>query len=54
MASDLHSRGGVIFFGLALAMLLAIFLVLRKIEPRHAGPEQAPKLYTESPNSFAD
>jgi hypothetical protein len=35
-----------IFFGLALAMLLPIFLVLRKLEPRHAGPEQTPKSYT--------
>jgi exosortase len=40
MASDLHSRGGVVFFGLALAMLLPIFLGLRKLELRHADPGQ--------------
>jgi exosortase len=32
MTSDLHSRGGVVFFGLALAILLPIFLELRKLE----------------------
>jgi exosortase len=36
--SGLHSRGGVVFFGLALAMLLPIFLGLRKLESRPAGP----------------
>ena len=46
MASDLHSRGGVVFFGLALAMLLLIFLGLRKLEPRHTGPGQEPRSYT--------
>jgi exosortase len=40
LESDLHSRGGVVFFGLALAMLLPTFLGLRKIESRHAGPGQ--------------
>jgi exosortase len=35
--SDLHSRGGVVFFGLALAMLLPVFLELRKLESQHAG-----------------
>jgi exosortase len=32
MASGLHSRGGVVFFGLALAMLLPIFSGLRKLD----------------------
>jgi exosortase len=47
LESDLHSRGGVVFFGLALAMLLPIFLGLRKIESRHAGPGQEPGGSTE-------
>jgi exosortase len=46
MASDLHSKGGVVFFGLALAMLLPIFLGLRKLELQHTGPEQEPGSYT--------
>ena len=46
MASDLHSRGGVVFFGLALAMLLPIFLGLRKLELRHTGVGQEPGSYT--------
>jgi exosortase len=46
MASDLHSKGGVVFFGLALAMLLPIFLGLRKLELRHAGAGQEPRSYT--------
>lgn len=46
MTSDLHSRGGVVFFGLALAMLLPIFLALRKLELWHAGPRQEPRPYT--------
>jgi exosortase len=33
---DLHSRGGVVFFGLALAMLMSIFVGLRKLESHHA------------------
>ena len=46
MASDLHTRGGVVFFGLALAMLLPIFLGLRKLERQRTGPEQEPRAYT--------
>src|SRR5262245_55079889 len=46
MASDLHSRGGVVFFGLALAMLLPIFLGLRKLELRHTGLGQETESYT--------
>ena len=46
MASDLHSKGGVVFFGLALAMLLPIFLGLRKLELWHTGPRQEPGSYT--------
>jgi exosortase len=33
----LHTRGGAVFFGLALAMLLPILLALRKLEVRRAG-----------------
>jgi exosortase len=40
LESDLHSGGGVIFFGLVLAMLVPIFLGLRKIESRQTGPGQ--------------
>jgi exosortase/archaeosortase family protein len=32
LEGDLHSRGGVVFFGLSLAMFLPIFWGLRKIE----------------------
>ena len=46
MASDLHSKGGVVFFGLALAMLLPIFLGLRKLELGHACAGQEPGSYT--------
>lgn len=40
MQDDLHTRGGAVFFGLALAMLVPILLGLRKLEPRRAGTEQ--------------
>jgi len=40
MQGDLHTRGGAVFFGLALAMLLPIFLGLRRLEARQSSPEQ--------------
>ena len=46
MTSDLHSRGGIVFLGLALAILLPIFLGLRELELRHTGPGQEPGSYT--------
>jgi exosortase len=47
LEGDLHSRGGVVFFGLALAMLLPTFLGLRKIESWHAGSGQEHEGSTE-------
>jgi exosortase len=46
MASDLHSSGGIVFLGLALAILLPIFLGLRKLELWHTGLGQEPGSYT--------
>jgi len=40
MQGDLHTRGGAVFFGLALAILVPIFLGLGKLEARHADPGQ--------------
>jgi exosortase len=45
---NLHSRGGVVFFGLALAMLVPIFLGLRKLELRHVGTANASRAGTVS------
>lgn len=39
---DLHTRGGVVFFGLALLVLLPIILGLRKLEARQLAPGQTP------------
>ena len=40
MQGGLHTRGGAVFFGLALAMLLPTFLGLRRLEARQSSPEQ--------------
>lgn len=37
---SLHTRGGAVFFGLALAMLLPILLGLRKLEAKRVGTSQ--------------
>jgi exosortase/archaeosortase family protein len=37
MTGSLHTRGGVVFFLLALAVLLPIIAGLRKLESWHAG-----------------
>ena len=40
MQGGLHTRGGAVFFGLALTMLVPIFWGLSKLESRHADPGQ--------------
>jgi hypothetical protein len=37
LENGLHSRGGVVFFDLALVMLLPVFLGLRKLGSRHVS-----------------
>lgn len=37
LQGSLHTRGGVVFFGLALAMLMPIFMGLKKLEGPRAG-----------------
>jgi exosortase len=51
LEGDLHSRGGIVFFGFALAMLLPVFLGLRKVESRYADPGQDAEGATEKRNN---
>ena len=43
MQGELHTRGGAVFFGLALTILVPIFWGLRKLESRHTDPGQEPE-----------
>lgn len=43
MHSDLHHQGGMVFFGLSLALLWPILLLLRRVESRHAVLRQEPR-----------
>jgi exosortase len=40
ITGDLHTRGGIVFFGLALAILLPILLILRKLEAGRVRPRR--------------
>jgi exosortase/archaeosortase family protein len=51
MQGSLHTRGGAVFFGLALTILVPIFWGLSKLESRHAKPGQEPGGSTEGRDS---